>query len=56
VNVTVFLAQREPPYAAVVAVILLAVTALGLARSWWRRCKYPIFATRKKSGGEDAPA
>jgi hypothetical protein len=40
-------AQREPPNAAVAAVILLLALALGLARSWWRSRKDPLFAPRK---------
>ncbi len=40
--------QREPPNAAIAAVILLVALALGLFRSWWRKRKYPMFGAGKK--------
>jgi hypothetical protein len=46
-------AQREPPYAAIVAVLFLALITLGLARSWWRGRAHPIFNTRKKPRDEE---
>jgi MYXO-CTERM domain-containing protein len=47
------IAAQEPPYAAIAAFLLLALTAIGLLRSWWRRRKYPIFGTRKNPADEN---
>jgi hypothetical protein len=47
-----FIAEREPPNAETAAYIFVALAVIGLAHSWWRRRKHPLFGTRKKPGGD----